>query len=137
MSFKRNRHVRIRKFSLDKIVRALPTGDLNVFRLVLFESSSALLATDCVPTPPVELLRLLYIFCCLPWGESSRIGELNSDTELDAACWFVAVVEMSRDSFRFGGGGFGFLSFELPTEELVDWSELVEGDGEIDRELRI
>ena len=47
---------------------------------------------------------------------------------------------MSRDSFLFGGGGFVFLSFEFcppPTDELVDWSELVEGDGEIDRELRI
>ena len=94
-----------------------------------------LLAIDCAP--PAELFRLLYIFCCLPWGESSGIGELTSDTELETA-WFV--VEISRDSFLFGGGGFVFLSFEFcppPTDELVDWSELVEGDGEIDRELRI
>ena len=96
----------------------LPAGDLKVLRLVLFESSST---TDAAP-PPVELLRLLYNFCCV----SNGVGDDISDTE----------VEISRDSLRFGGGGFGFLSLSSP-DELVDWSEFVDGEGEIDRELRI
>ena len=99
-------------------VSPLPAGDLNVFKLVLFESSSTIDA----PPPPVELLRLLYIFCCA----SSGVGDDISDTE----------VEISRDSLRFGGGGFGFLSLSSP-DELVDWSELVDGEGEIERELRV
>lgn len=57
---------------------------------------------------------------------SNGVGDDISDTE----------VEISRDSLRFGGGGFGFLSLSSP-DELVDWSELVDGEGEIDRELRI
>lgn len=55
-----------------------PTGDLKVLRLVLFESSSMLLAIDCAP--PAELFLLLYIFDDLLWGESRAVGDDISDT---------------------------------------------------------
>ena len=45
--------------------------------------------------------------------------------------------EINRESLRFGGGGFDFLSVLPPAELFVEWSEFVLGEGEIEREFRI